>query len=615
MSSKIPPFQTFGASLRNNKLIFSLFTTSAKSVKVHLFEPHKPLPIKVLQLHKTTPGVWTLETDPIPLTLSYLFEIDGALALDPYAKALSTPHAWGIWHEAPKCQMIFDHTFDWEGTPKPNIEKHNLIIYEMHVRSFTKHPSSKVEHPGTYLGMIEKIPYLKELGVNAVELLPIHEFDERENPRMESFTNKRLWNCWGYMTMNFFCPTKRYATKDDRLAPLVEFKTMVREFHKHGIEVILDVVYNHVSALSHLDEVDKEAYFILNKDKHHTNFSGCGNTLSANSLATSHLILSSLHYFAEECQVDGFRFDLGGCFARGKDGTPLDLPPFFELLSNDPILSKTKLILEPWDCYGINLLHGFRVKNCSAWNGSYKPAMRRFIRGDSMQEQFFKDSFLGSRYLFPSGSSPSKGINYVTTHDGFSLNDLVSYNHKHNENNGEHNRDGENDNSSANYGVEGLTTNPHILTLRLQQMKNFLFANLLSIGVPMIRMGDEYGHSNFGNNNTYCQDELSWFDWNKHSPLLSFVQSLTTLRKSIPLYRLDEYLEEPYARTILIKEHVVVLLLTNAYLIACNASLAPLLLHDYEMTEWKILLQTNPDNTPQTLLTVPPRSFLIATRI
>ena len=614
MRATIPTFHAFGAVLRDNKLIFSLFSNIAKTVKLLLFDCHNPVPIEILSLHKSAPGIWTIEMQPIPLTTTYLFEVDGVLVNDPYAKALTTPHTWCVWQGSPKSQLTFDHTFDWQDVAKPNIPKKNLIIYEMHVRDFTMHKSSNVKHPGTYLGLIEKIPYLKSLGINAIELLPIHEFDERENPRKEPITGKRLWNSWGYMTTNFFCPTKRYTTSSDRLAPLNEFKTMIREFHRNGIEVILDVVYNHVSAQSGLEKIDKEAYFILTKEKEHTNFSGCGNTLSANSLATSHLIFSSLHYFAKECQIDGFRFDLGGCFARGPDGTVLTLPPFFDLLANDPILASCKLILEPWDCYGINLLNGFPIKGCSAWNSSFKTAMRRFIRGDSMQEQFFKDSFLGSKYLFPPGSPATKSINYVTCHDGFSLNDLVSYNQKHNLNNGELNRDGENDNSSYNYGVEGVTKDPKILAMRYLQMKNLLFTNLLAIGIPMIRMGDENGHTNHGNNNTYCQDDLNWFNWDKTSELFPFLQALINLRKSDPIYNLDEYLPDSDVQLVMIKEHIVVLLLKNSYLIACNTSLEPLLLNSYPLTHWKILLQTSKDISAIELIHVPPKSFLIACR-
>ncbi len=614
MSTLIPTFHTFGPLLKDHKLIFSLFSNSAKTVKIIIFNPRKNLPLDILPLHKTAPGIWTIEMAPLSEETQYLYEVDGLHVLDPYAKALSTPNSWGIWQDNPKCCLTFDHTFNWENTEKPNILKQDLIIYEMNVRSFTKHPSSKVSHPGTYLGIVEKIPYLKSLGINAIELLPIHEFDERENPRKDPLTGKRLWNTWGYMTTNFFCPTKRYATSNNRLAPLNDFKTMVKECHKNGIEVILDVVYNHASQGSGLEHIDKESYFILNKDKSHTNFSGCGNTLSANSLATSHLIFSSLHYFAKECMVDGFRFDLGGCFARSKDGLPLNSPPFFELLTTDPILSDCKLILEPWECFGLNLLNGFHLKNCSAWNSSFKTAMRRFVKGDAMQEQFFKDSFLGSKYLFPKGSPTTKTVNYVTCHDGFSLNDLVSYNQKHNQNNGENNRDGDNDNSSYNYGIEGPTKDLNISYLRNTQMKNLLFVNLLAIGIPMIRMGDEYGHTNFGNNNTYCQDELGWFNWNERSEIFEFLQSLIALRKQTPLYRTDKYFTEEEAIPVIMKPNVVALLLKNSYLIICNASHEPLLLPSYEPSHWKIVLSTNNESAFKTVLTIPAKSFLIACR-
>lgn len=614
MNTKLTTFETFGPLLRDGKLIFSLFSNSAKAVKIILFHPHKSLPLDILPLHKTAPGIWSLKMEPLPIDTQYLFDIDGYLALDPYAKALSTPNTWGVWQDSPRSCLTFDHTFNWEKTKKPNLLKQDLIIYEMNVRGFTKHPSSKVAHPGTYLGVIEKIPYLKSLGINAIELLPIHEFDERDNPRKDPLTGRKLWNSWGYMTTHFFCPMKRYASSNERLAPLTEFKTLVRECHKNGIEVILDVVYNHASPRSGLEEIDKESYFILNKDKSHTNFSGCGNTLSANSLATSHLILSSLHYFAKECMVDGFRFDLGGCFARGKDGSILPNPPFFEFLTNDPILAECKLILEPWECFGLNLLNGFNLKNCSAWNSSFKAAMRRFVKSDSMQEQFFKDSFLGSQYLFPKNSPVTKTINYVTSHDGFSLNDLVSYNQKHNQNNGENNRDGDNENNSYNYGIEGPTKDASILSLRTTQMKNLLFVNLLAIGIPMIRMGDEYGHTNFGNNNIYCQDELSWFDWDKTSEIFPFLQSLIALRKKTPLYRTDKYLSEEEAKPIVMKPNTVALLLKNSYIIACNASNEPLLLPAYEPSYWKIVLSTNKAAQFTGGLSVPPKSFLIACR-
>jgi glycogen debranching enzyme GlgX len=614
MDTKLPTFETFGPLLRDRKLIFSLFSNSAKVVKIILFHPHKSLPLDILPLHKRAPGIWTVEMAPLSLETQYLFDVDGHLALDPYAKSLSTPNTWGVWHDSPRGCLTFDHTFDWEKTKKPNLLKQDLIIYEMHVRGFTKHRSSKVSYPGTYLGIVEKIPYLKSLGINAIELLPIHEFDERDNPRKDPFTGKRLWNSWGYMTTNFFCPMKRYASSNDRLAALTEFKTMVRECHKNGIEVILDVVYNHASPASGLDLIDKESYFILNKDKSHTNFSGCGYTLSANSLATSHLILSSLHYFARECMVDGFRFDLGGCFARAKDGSILTNPPFFELLTKDPILADCKLIIEPWECFGLNLLNGFNLKNCSAWNSSFKAAMRRFVKSDSMQEQFFKDSFLGSKYLFPENSPTTKSINYVTCHDGFSLNDLVSYNQKHNQNNGENNRDGESDNSSYNFGIEGATKNETIVSIRTTQMKNLLFVNLLAIGIPMIRMGDEYGHTNFGNNNTYCQDELGWFQWDKTSEIFPFLQSLIALRKKTPLYRTDKYFTEEEASPVIMRPNSVALLLKNSYLIVCNASHEPLLLPSYETTHWKILLSTNKEASFTPSLLIPPRSFLIACR-
>src|SRR3990167_1136226 len=291
------PFPTFGPLVRDGKLHFSFFSASAHQVKLLLFDPKESIPSKILPLHKTAPGIWHAETPlPSPST-EYMYEVDDKIVLDPYAKALSTPHTWGIWQHKPRCQFIFDHKFDWEGVKKPGYTKEELVIYEAHVRGFTQDKSSLCKYPGTYLGMIEKIPYLKKLGINAIELLPVYEFDERDNARKEPSTGKRLWNYWGYMTLNFFTPMKRYSTSHDRLSALREFKMLVKEFHKAGIEVILDVVYNHVAPASDLDKIDKKSYFILTDKKEHTNFSGCGNTLSTNYFASSHLTLASLRFF------------------------------------------------------------------------------------------------------------------------------------------------------------------------------------------------------------------------------------------------------------------------------------------------------------------------------
>jgi glycogen debranching enzyme GlgX len=487
--------------------------------------------------------------------------VDGHKVLDPYAKALSTSNHFGEKSREVKCQFTFDHKFNWWGSKKPKLTKDELVIYELQLRSFTKHKSSNTEYPGTYLAVIEKIPYLKKLGVNAVELLPIHEFDETDNPRKDPKTGKKLLNVWGYMSYNFFCPTKKYASSNDRLSAIQDFKTMIKELHKNGIEVIMDVVYNHVGIASNLDLIDKGQYFLLNKDHTHTNFSGCGNTINANSEASSHLIIHSLRYFAEEFQIDGFRFDLAGCFVRNKDLVVLHNPPIFDLIANDPILKDIKIILEPWDAAGINLLHGFHIQNVSSWNYAFKVATRKFLRKDAFQEQFFKDSFLGSKYLFSQNSDPTYSVNYASCHDGFSLHDLVSYTHKNNLMNGENNRDGENDNMSSNCGIEGPTHSKEIEEKRDLLMRNFFFATLLSFGIPMIRMADEYGHTNYGNNNMYAQDELSWFLWNKEPKFCEFISKLIEIRKKLKIYKNQTYFHDDDIEIIELSHNKVVFVL------------------------------------------------------
>jgi isoamylase len=603
-----------GVSLVKGKITFNLYSSQAKVVKVLIYNPEKPLPVIIQELKKSEKNIWTCEIDIVPANYQYIYEIDHHKVLDPYAKSLTTSNLFGDTSKEVRCEFTFDHKFSWWGAKKPNLPKNKLVIYELHIRSFTRHETSNTDYPGTYLGVIEKIPYLKKLGINAVEILPVQEFDETENPRKDPETGKKLHNVWGYMTTNFFSPMKRYATTDERLRAIHELKTMVRELHKNGIEVIMDVVYNHVGRASSLELIDKDAYFLLNQDKSHTNYSGCGNTLNANSPATSHLIIHSLRYFAEEFQIDGFRFDLAGCFVRDKDLEVLHNPPIFDLISKDPILKDVKIILEPWDAAGINLLHGFHIHHFSSWNYAFKIAIRKFLRKDAFQEQFFKDSFLGSKYLFTKHSDPTYSINYVTCHDGFSLYDLVSYSHKNNHKNGENNRDGENDNISFNCGAEGITESEEIQLLRKKQMMNFLFATLLSFGIPMIRMGDEYGHTNLGNNNMYAQDELSWFLWNQNIDIKDFISNLIEIRNKSPLYQENLFLSNEDVEVLELSHHKVIILIRKKYLFCFNSSNSSYYLDEKITHLFECVITTDLSSSKHLNGEVGPNTFLFAHR-
>lgn len=587
---------SYGVHFSARQLEMMIFSQSAQEVILHLFKPKEEKACLSRSLSSNGDGLWSVCLETIPdIFLEYLFEIDGCMVIDPYATALSGPFSWGEWgnNEKRRCQFTFDHVFDW-GNDRP-VRHQDLIIYEMHVRGFTQHVSSDCRHRGTYLGLIEKIPYLKGLGINAIELMPVHEFDERENARVSPKKNLCLWNYWGYSTVNFFCPMKRYASNAHRLSALRDFQFMVRELHSNGIAVILDVVYNHVSGLSDLEKIDKASYFILDGEQNHTNFSGCGNTLSVNSCVVTQLMLDSLRYFVQECHVDGFRFDLAGCFARGHDGTLLADSPILQKIFSDPILSSCILILEPWDCFGYNISGVSAAKHFWIWNDYFCETVRQFVRGDGKKEHNLQDCWLGSPGKFLGSRCVKKSINYVTCHDGFSLRDLVSYNEKHNFDNGENNLDGNNNNHSCNYGKEGRTTQTCIENFRIKQMRNFFFINLLSFGVPMIRSGDEYGQTLYGNNNTYCQDALNWFRWDLHKKrkeLFHFVKMLIQVRKASQLYERCHYLTVRDYQFLFIQPHVIVCLFRERYLIALNASTTAVNLKFCEKKTWKILLQT-----------------------
>jgi glycogen operon protein len=430
-----------------------------------------------------------------------------------------------------KSIVIDPSTYDWEGDVPLRRPAAQTIIYEMHVRAFTRHPNSGVDKQrrGTYAGLVEKIPYLKELGITAVELLPVFQFDAQDCP-------KGLVNFWGYQPVSFFAPHAAYSSRRDALGPVDEFRDMVKALHRGGIEVILDVVFNHTAEGKHdgptfcFRGLDNATYYILNPGdcSRYADYSGCGNTLNANNPIVRRMIVDSIRYWVQHMHVDGFRFDLASILARDPSGNVMPSPPVLWDLETDPVLAGTKFIAEAWDAAGLYQVGSFVGESWREWNGLFRDDARRFFRGDNGSLGRFADRLVGSPELYGHKErEPEQSVNFVTCHDGFTMNDLVSYNGKHNEANGENNRDGGNDNLSWNCGVEGATDDPTIEALRNRQVKNYLAATLLSVGMPMILMGDEVRRSQGGNNNNYCHDdETTWFDWSlleRHADVHRFV--------------------------------------------------------------------------------------------
>ncbi len=515
-----------GLSLVGDTSNFSLFSSHATAVTLGLFWDGKREEVPL----QRTGDRWHIAIRNIPPHASYAYRCQGPSELlynpnvwlsDPYAKIPIDPI---------KTKVALPPSFNWENDNSPRIPSQDLIIYEMHVRGFTKDPSSRVAHPGTYLGFLEKIPYLKTLGVNAVELMPIFEFDEAHGP-----------NYWGYNPTHFFAPTKSYAVAD----PIYEFKTLVRELHRNQIEVILDVVYNHTGEGKEKDYyvnfrgIDNCVYYMHDAHGNYLNFTGCGNTFNTNHPVVQQLILDSLRYWIEEMHIDGFRFDLASVFTRDPKGTPLSPSPILKAMANDPVIRRAKLIAEAWDAAGLYQLGSFpQWGPWSEWNGRYRDIVRRFIKGTDGKAGFFANVLSGSDMIY---RTPLSSINFLTAHDGFTLRDLVSYQSKHNEANGERNHDGTNQNDSWNCGVEGPTQDPKINALRERQMRNFLLTLFLSQGTPMLLMEDAYGHTRLGNNNPYVQDNpISWFLWDKlaeNQKMFQFIASLIAFRKTHPQLR------------------------------------------------------------------------------
>ena len=467
--------------------------------------------------------------------------------LDPYGRGAVVPKNYSRDaarkkgdNAAPAIKSVVTdpRTYDWEGDTPLKPPSSQTIIYEMHVRGFTCHPNSGVaeKRRGTFAGLIEKIPYLKELGVTAVELMPVFQFDPQDAPT-------GLVNYWGYAPISFFAPHQAYSSRQDPLGPLDEFRDMVKALHRAGIEVILDVVFNHTAEGNHDGPIlsfrgfDNITYYILEQDRsRYANYSGTGNTLNANQPIVRRMILDSLRYWVKEMHVDGFRFDLAAILERGESGQLIQNPPVLWDIESDPELAGTKLIAEAWDAAGLYEVGSFIGDSWKEWNGRFRDDVRSFFRGDEGFVTRFADRLIGSPVIYGHEEREAEqSVNFVTCHDGFTLNDLVSYNSKHNEANDEDNRDGTNDNRSWNCGVEGPTEDPEVEKLRNRQVKNFLAVTMFSVGMPMMLMGDEARRSQGGNNNAYCQNnETSWFDWTllaKHADVHRFVTLLNTRRR------------------------------------------------------------------------------------
>lgn len=475
--------------------------------------------------------------------------------LDPTARCVSGREEWGKVldpeHAHPYRARIVPEDFDWEGDRPLQLPIQDLVIYEMHVRGFTRNPSAGVRHPGTFAGLREKIPYLRELGINCVELMPIFEFDELENDRINPLTGERLYNYWGYSTIGFYAPNASYAATASAAMQADEFKATVKDLHRNGIEVILDVVFNHTAEGDERGPtisfrgLDNQVYYMLKPDGRYFNFSGCGNTLNCNHPVVRDFVLNCLRYWVEAYHIDGFRFDLASILGRDAQGTPLPNPPLVEAMAMDPVLAKTKLIAEAWDAGGLYQVGTFPAYGRWAeWNGKFRDCVRRFLKGDMGQVREFSQRLVGSPDLYAT-RGPTASVNFVTCHDGFTLADLVSYNTRHNEANGEGNRDGSTENWSWNCGAEGDTTDPKILALRQKQIRNALTMLFLSQGIPMLCMGDECGRTQQGNNNAYCHDtSLNWLDWSlvkKHGDLWRFCQQLIAFRRAHPALRQANY--------------------------------------------------------------------------
>lgn len=477
-----------------------------------------------------------------------------SVLLDPYARVVTRQGRWGERRSRGYRARVVKDIFDWGDMPQSSRELSDLVIYELHVRGYTQHPSSGVKNPGTFAGLKEKIPYLKELGINAVELMPIFAFDETMNSR--EMDGQHLLDYWGYNSIGFFAPNTNYTSVREYNREGTELKELIRELHDNGIEVILDVVFNHTAEGNEhgptfcFKGFDNKVYYMLTPDGNYYNFSGCGNTLNCNHPIVHQLILECLRYWTVSYRVDGFRFDLASILGRNEDGSPISNPPLLRSLAYDPILSKVKLIAEAWDAGGLYQVGRFPAsKRWAEWNGRYRDALRSFLKGENHMVKEAAWSIGGSGDLYGDYRNSNEKdyagynscVNFFTCHDGFSLYDLYSYNNKHNESNGWNNTDGSDNNRSWNCGAEGETDDPEVLALRFRMIRNACAVLMCSRGTPMFLAGDEFGNTQYGNNNSYCHDnEISWLNWEllkKNRELFEFFQFMIAFRHKHPVIR------------------------------------------------------------------------------
>ncbi|MBN1148628.1 MAG: glycogen debranching protein GlgX [Anaerolineales bacterium] len=563
-----------GATVYPNGVNFCVFSKNCSAVELLLFDDaNDARPRRLIRLdpkrnrtfyywHVFVPGLGAGQLYGYrvygPYNPAQGHRFDGTkVLLDPYARAVAVgPHysrAAAIRRgdncaQAMKSVVVAPDSYDWQGDTALNLPFSSTVIYELHVAGFTRHPSSGVapEKRGAYAGLIEKIPYLKSLGITAVELLPVQQFDEQGPP-------PPLKNYWGYNPVAFFAPHSGYASRRDPLAPVDEFRDMVKALHRAGIEVILDVVFNHTAEGDEhgptfsFRGLENRGYYMLQSNRtHYADYTGCGNTINANHSIVRRMILDCLRYWVSVMHVDGFRFDLASTFARDESGQPLQSPPILWSIESDPVLAGSKIIAEAWDAAGLYQVGSFIGHRWAEWNGPFRDDVRRFIRGDRCTVHSLAARITASRDLYRQPDrEPNRSINFVACHDGFTLNDLVSYNEKHNLANLRDNQDGSDFNFSCNYGVEGPSEDPEIEALRLRQIKNLLTILFVSQGTPMLLMGDEARRTQLGNNNAYCQDnETSWFDWRNletHAGLVRFVSELVRFTQNCRIFREERF--------------------------------------------------------------------------
>jgi glycogen operon protein len=570
-----------GATSLLDGVNFSLLCRHGTAVTLVIYPLTDDAPLAELPLDprkNRTGSHWHVVVKGLPPVFRYGWRVDGPpgdghrfnprlVLLDPASTSISDGDVWG---QPPaeeggngrprgtrRRSLFVRRPFDWAGDAPPLLPLEDLVIYELHVRGFTAHPTSGVAKPGTFAGLTEKIPYLQALGVNAVELLPVHEFDEDDCPFTNPLTGEKLRNFWGYNSIAFAAPKAAYAASARAHNQVAEFRDLVRAFHAAGIEVILDVVFNHTGEGDDRGRtysfrgLDNELYYLLGPEGNYLNFSGCGNTVNCNHPVVRDLLLNCLRFWVSEMHIDGLRFDLASVLGRDRFGHVLAEPPVVETIVEDGVLADTKLIAEPWDAGGLYQVGHFPFgRRWQEWNGRYRDDVRKYWRGDLGMTGEFATRLCGSSDLYETeGRRPAHSVNFVTCHDGFTLWDLVSYNDKHNEANGEGNRDGSDANWSWNSGAEGPTNNRAIQALRRRRAKNMMATLLLSQGVPMLLAGDEFLRTQRGNNNAWCQDnDISWVDWSlaeKNADFLHFTRALVALRKRHPALRRRSFFVGP----------------------------------------------------------------------